>query len=76
MNLFAPVALWGFWILLGAGWAAGELHVKGSAVFLLLWLAGFVGSRFVFSALLFLPYVAVLDIALVFAVFKGDITLH
>jgi uncharacterized membrane protein YdcZ (DUF606 family) len=76
MNLLAPVAVWSFWILLGAGWAADELHLKGSAVFLLLWLAGFVGSRFVFSAILFTPYVAVLDIALVFTIFKGDITLH
>ena len=76
MNLLAPAAVWGFWILLAAGWAAGELHVKGTAVFLLLWLAGFAASRFVFSAIPFTPYVAVLDIALVFAIFKGDITLH
>jgi hypothetical protein len=76
MNLLAPVALWGFWILLGAGWAAGELQLKGSAVFLLLWLAALIGSRFLFPAMPFTPYVAVLDIALVFAIFKGDVRLH
>lgn len=76
MNPFAPVALWGFWILLGAGWGLGELHVKGTAVFLLLWLAGFAGSGFVRGETLWTPYVAVLDITLVFAIFKGDIRLH
>jgi hypothetical protein len=75
MNLLAPVALWGFWILLGAGWMLDELHLKGTAMFLVLWLAGFAGSRFVFYGMLFTPYVAVLDIALVFAIFKGDVRL-
>lgn len=76
MNLLAPVALWGFWILLGAGWVLGELHVKGSAVFVLLWLAGFAGASFVLHGTLFTPYVAVLDIGLVFVIFKGDVRLR
>jgi len=76
MNLFAPVAIWGFWILLAAGWAAGELQLKGSAVFLLLWLAALSDPASCFPGALFMPYVAVLDIALVFTIFKGDITLH
>ena len=76
MNLLAPIALWGFWILLGAGWVSGELRVKGTALFLLLWLAGFVGSGFVLQGTLFTPYVALLDIALVFVIFKGDVRLH
>ncbi len=75
MNLLAPVALWGFWILVGLGWVLGELQPKGTATFLLLWLAGFAGSRFVFDGMLFTPYVAVLDIALVFLIFKGDVRL-
>lgn len=75
MNPLAPVAVWGFWVLLAAGWMLDELHVRGAAVFVLLWLAGFAGSRFVFSGMLFTPYVAVLDVALVFAIFKGDIRL-
>jgi hypothetical protein len=75
MNV-APVAIWGFWILLAAGWLLGELHLKGTAVFLLLWLAGFAGTRFVLGGMLFTPYVAALDIALVFAIFKGDVRLR
>ena len=69
----AWVALWGFWILLSIGVVRGELGAKRSAFFILLWAAGFVGARFVLYGLLFAPYVAVLDIALVFAIFKGDI---
>ncbi len=75
MNLFAPVAVWGFWPLLAAGWWLGALRLKGTALFLLLWLAGFEGSRFILHGALFLPYVAVLDIALVFVIFEGDVTL-
>jgi len=76
MNLLAPAALWGFWILLAAGWMSGELQWRGTTVFLLLWLAGFVGSRFVLYGTLFTPYVAVLDIDLVFIIFKGDVRLN
>jgi hypothetical protein len=76
MNLLAPVASWGFWILLGGGWMAGELGRKGVTIALVLWLAGFAGSRFAASGMLFTSYVAVLDIGLVFAVFKGDVTLR
>jgi hypothetical protein len=75
MNLLAPVAFWGFWGLLGAGWMLGELRLKGTAVFVLLWLAGFAGSRFVLDGSLFTSYVAVLDILMVFAIFKRDIRL-
>lgn len=76
MNLLAPVAIWGFWVLLGTGWMVGEIRVKGAAIFLLLWLTGFAGSRFVLGGMLFTSYVAVLDIALVFAIFKGDVRLN
>ena len=76
MNLLAPVALWGFWILLVAGWMLGELHLKGTVIFLLLWLAGFAGSGVVLHGTLFTPYVAALDIALVFVIFKGDVRLR
>ena len=75
MNLLAPVAHWGFWILLTAGWLMGELRWRGTAIALLLWLAGVAGSRFVLHGTLFTPYVATLDIALVFAIFKGDLRL-
>ena len=69
----AFIALWGFWVLLIIGWLRGDLHIRGTAVFITLWLAGRVGAGFVLYGLLFAPYVAILDIALVFAIFKGDV---
>ena len=76
MNPFASVALWGFWILLIVGWVLDELDVRGTAVFVLLWLAGLAGGGFVLHGILFRPYVAILDIALVFVIFKGDVQLR
>jgi hypothetical protein len=76
MNVMAPVATLGFWVLLGAGWLLGELQVKGIAIAVLLWLAGFAACRLLVPGVLFTPYVAILDIALVLIIFKGDITLH
>jgi hypothetical protein len=70
-----------YWIAHGAFWmlvvfGAAELRVKGVAWFLALWLIGYAGSGwFPQGALLFLSYVATLDIALVFLVFKGDVRL-
>jgi hypothetical protein len=75
MNLFAPLAFWGFWILLAVGWMLGELRVTGVAIFVLLWLAGFFGLRLLVFEALFGPYVTILDIALVLIVFKGDVRL-
>ena len=72
----AFLAWWGFWILLALGWWRGELALRGIAICLFLWLAGFVGLRYVRDGgFFFPPYVAVLDVALVFAVFKGDVKL-
>ena len=76
MNAFAPVAVWGFWLLLGLGWYLGELQPKGIIIFIALWVAGLLLASLVFSGLLFLPYIAALDIALVLAVFKGDVRLR
>lgn len=76
MNVFAPVAVWGFWVLLAAGWFLGELHVKGIVIFVTLWVLGLLAAPLLLNGTLFLPYVAVLDIALVLAVFKGDVTLR
>ena len=70
------IAFWGFWVLLIVGWLRGDLDVRSMAVFLALWLAGRVGTGFVLYGLLFAPYVAILDIALVFAIFKGDVRLR
>ena len=67
-----------FWGLVLYGWAGGQLNLKRIAIFLLMWLAGDVGlpyapygpARSMFSS-----FVAVLDIALVFTIFKGDVRL-
>ena len=75
MNLFAPIAVWGFWGLVIVGYMLDELRFKAAAILILLWFAGFAWSRFGSLGLLFTPYAAVLDIALVFIVFKGDVKL-
>ena len=76
MNVFAPVAVWGFWILLVVGWWLDEIGIKASTIFVVLWIAGYAGSRFLFPGIWFLPFVALLDIALVLAVFKADVRLR
>jgi hypothetical protein len=76
MNVFAPIAVWGFWVLLVAGWFLGELGIRGVVAFVALWVAGFVTAPLLLNGLLFLPYVAALDIALVLAIFKGDVKLN
>lgn len=73
--LIAHVA---FWFLLVYGWAWGELDSKRIAVFLLLWLGGRLGLPYVPyepAQAMFSSYVAVLDITLVFLIFKGDVRL-
>jgi hypothetical protein len=74
----AWIAQVAFGSLLLYGWALGELTLKRIAAFLLLWVALRVGIAYV-------PYepagamvpslVAVLDIVLVFMIFKGDVRL-
>ena len=72
--LIAQVA---FWATLGIGVAFGEIGWRRFLGFVLLWMAGVFGlPRLSLAAgLLVIPYVAVLDIALVFIVFKGDVRL-
>jgi hypothetical protein len=65
-----------FWALLACGWWVGELRLGATMVFLALWLLGCIGLPYLpYGAALRAPFVAALDIALVFAVFKGDIRL-
>ena len=67
-----------FWALLVYGLVVRELGIKGIAVFLLTWLAGRVGLSYVPyepAHAMFSSFVAVLDIALVFTIFKGDVRL-
>lgn len=72
----AWIAHLAFWGLLVYGWAWGELGPRGIIVFLLLWVAGLYGLPFLpYGAALFSSFAAVLDIALVFLIFKGDVRL-
>jgi hypothetical protein len=65
-----------FWALILLGVGSGELGIKGAAAFVLLWVAAYIGLPFVsFGSLFLTPSVAVLDVVLVFLVFKGDVRL-
>jgi hypothetical protein len=64
-----------FWILLLIG--ASDIGRRGCAVYVGLWLIGYVGSSWLpTGGLAFVSYVAILDIALVFHVFQGDVRLR
>ena len=71
----------GYWIAHGVLWllavfAASTLGVRRAAIFIVLWVAGYVASMWMSQgAMLFTSYVALLDIGLVLMVFKGDIRL-
>ena len=63
-----------FWLLLVYRWMWDEIGLRGVGAFLVLWIAGFFGFEHLpYAAALFSPFVAVLDIALVFIIFKGDV---
>ena len=65
-----------FWVLAVYGWFWDELGPQGLSVFLALWLVGMFGLPLIpYGASLFSSFVAVLDIALVFTIFKGDVRL-
>jgi hypothetical protein len=56
----------------------GQIARRGAAAFVGLWLAGLFGLLMVPyepARAMFSSYVAVLDIALVFTIFKGDVRL-
>jgi hypothetical protein len=74
----AAVAAWiahfAFWLLLAYGWFWGEIKGRRLASFLTLWVGGLLGlSHVPFGTALFSSYVALLDIALVLVVVKGDL---
>jgi hypothetical protein len=69
------IALIGFWFLLVYGWFFDELHREGIVVLIGLWLLGRFGLPFLGADGLFITWVATLDIALVFIIFKGDVPL-
>ena len=70
------VAAWlahvAFWVLLALAAKAARWRILG--VFLALWVIGYVASGQIAAlTLFFMPFVAVLDIALVFIVLKRDV---
>jgi hypothetical protein len=77
----AGVASWiayvSFWGLLLCGWLWDELRPPIIVTFALLWIAGLYGLPHLDTsgAAMFPSYVAVLDIALVLVIFKGDVPL-
>jgi hypothetical protein len=73
----AWVAQVGFWILVALGIARGALRMTSAGILVALWLAGYVGLPRIawWTGPLVTSYVAILDIILVFVVFKGDVRL-
>jgi hypothetical protein len=71
-SLIAQIA---FWVLIACGLLSEELGRGAAAAFVGLWFAGMFGLPYVpdYGGFLFPPYVAVLDIVLVFIVFKSDL---
>ena len=71
----AWVAQFAFWVLIALGIAYGVLGKRAAAIFVALWLAGFVWVPRIawWATPMVTSYVAVLDIVLVFMVFKGDV---
>lgn len=62
-----------FWVLIIWGWAADGFAVSVRVTFLALWIAGYVLFPYLPNgAWWFAPYVAVLDIVLVFIVLKEN----
>lgn len=75
-GIAALIAHAGFWTLLAYGWFWEEIRLTGLAVFLLLWTLGWSALPwFTYGDGMFVSYVAILDIALVFMIFKGDVRL-
>ena len=69
------IALVGFWVLLLYGWAFDELNAWGITIFIAVWCLARFGLPLLGSAEFFITVVALLDIALVFIIFKGDVPL-
>ena len=71
--LIAHVA---FWVLLAYGWFWEDLGPRGIAVFVALWVGGMYALEWIPQGPgMFFSWVALLDVALVFLIFKGDIRL-
>jgi hypothetical protein len=74
----AFIAYVAFWGLLVYGLATGDLSMRRAAIVVLIWLSGRFGLPhlpYEVAHGLFPSYVAVLDIGLVYVIFRGDIRL-
>ena len=73
----AWIAQFAFWVILALGVFYGELSRRSIATFVALWAAGYFGlpRLSAYGGVFVPPYIAVLDIALVWVVFKADIRL-
>jgi hypothetical protein len=67
------IAVAGFWFLLAYGWFWDELEPTTIGIFVGVWLAGRFGLPYLNAGGFFITCVAILDIALVFIIFKGDV---
>lgn len=72
----ALIAHTAFWVLLAYGWFWEDLGPRGIALFVAVWVAGYFAIRLIPNGGdMFFSYVAVLDVVLVFLIFKGDVRL-
>jgi hypothetical protein len=71
----AWIAHLAFWVLLVLGISYGAVGKRAATVFVAVWLAGYVGLPRIawWTGPFVTSWVAVLDIVLVFVVFKGDV---
>jgi hypothetical protein len=76
-GLASLVAHLAFWLLLFCGWLTEDVGARGIVIYAIAWLAGLFLLPYVpYGDALFSPAVAILDIALVLTIFKGDVRLH
>lgn len=74
VGIAAWIAHIAFAVLLVLGW---NEFGRSRVIFPLLWMAGYLAQSYVPDGPpLFAPFVAVMDIVLVFMVFKGDVSLR
>jgi hypothetical protein len=76
-GLASLIAHAAFWLLLFYGWLTEDLSARGAVLVVLMWTAALLLLPYVpYGDALFPPFVALLDIALVLTIFKGDLRLH
>jgi len=71
------IAQLAFWLLLLRGVLGGELRPKVALLFVALWLAGYmeIPSISPFAIPVVTSFVAIVDIVLLFVIYKGDVRL-